>query len=230
MEVNITRKTVVLVATILVLVGGGYYFYQRKPATPQEPDSRPVPQTPPATSPKEPSEPESPSEKTDPTAGWIEYRNILEGVTLKLPPESRKPLWDNVGHSTKGTYLLGNTRLTISLRGEGEYFFSSYSGFKDSLSKDDLHIEEISINDKNSLEFSGKITAGNYSTAGANCNGKIKGVAVELGSTKYFVMSHTACEDFEKIYPERSAPNFEADEEVFELIISTLHFEEQQAR
>ncbi len=221
-EINITRKTLISILLILLVGAGAFFFFKKNPNQ----DKPQLNSNPNETTENTPEVTDTENDESDPTANWVTYENILDGVTLKLPLETNKPLWDNTGHYSKGTLLPGNTRLTLSLRGQNQPLPDQYESFGNTLVTEGFQTRKVDLKDKIAVSFEGTTSADSLATMSANCSGVTVGVSVKINSDNYLVVSHTACEDFNVLNPEQNRLDFESDERIFSLILTTLRFEE----
>ncbi len=151
---------------------------------------------------------------------WKQYspvngttRKAIETIQFKLPGTVLAPICDGSACGSQGTYLPGETRLTIAPRGVGQVLpdfrgkIISDAGGKAFVTK------QITVAGKQTTDFA---TENVGSTVGGYAFSMMHGVMIEVTDTLSLELNHFA--------PRGITADFMADEVLFQQIIATITF------
>lgn len=144
-------------------------------------------------------------------------RILLPGVTYTLPIAVASPVCDGTSCASSGTNLPGGTRFTVAARGANQVLPDFRGAILTDVNGREFTMAEKQIGTHGVYEYSGAftgVTGGGYSFT------RMRGVLIPISDTQSVEMNHFA--------PVGVASDFQADDTLFEQIVSSLSYEQTE--
>lgn len=157
----------------------------------------------------------TPTLPPNPLAFWT-TNEVAAGVSYKLPPDVLAPICDGSACSSKGTYLPGGTRLTVSLRSVSLSYMQK-AVITDAAGQP-FTTKEASVSGTAAIEYSGTFRG---TTTGGYTFSQMRGFMIGVNNTQTLELNHFA--------PAGVTVDFEGDDTLFNKILETVQLPISQA-
>lgn len=150
----------------------------------------------------------TPTLPPNPLAFWT-TNEAAPGVLYKLPPDVLSPICDGPVCSSKGTYLPGGTRLTVSMRPVSLSYMQK-AVITDAAGQP-FTTKEASVSGTSAIEYSGLFRG---TTTGGYTFSQMRGFMIGVNTAQTLEMNHFA--------PAGVTVDFEGDDTLFNKILQTV--------
>lgn len=155
-----------------------------------------------------PTVPPTPTIPINPLAFWTSYE-AAPGVSYKLPPDVLAPICDGSACNSKGTYLPGGTRLTVSLRPVSLSYMQK-AVITDAAGQP-FTTKEASVSGNPAIEYSGSFRG---TTTGGYTFSQMRGFMIQVTNTQTLELNH--------FVPAGITVDFKSDDMLFDAILETV--------
>ncbi|MBI4064795.1 hypothetical protein HY409_00290 [Candidatus Gottesmanbacteria bacterium] len=156
----------------------------------------------------------------DSMSSWKSYqvvsgvtKQVISGISFKLPSEVLAPICDGANCASQGTYLPGGSRLTVAARGKGQLLTDYRGRIVSDLAGKEFMVKQTTVAGKNAVDFTGLFTG---TTVGGYAFAQMHGVMVEVDDTLSLEINHFT--------PSGVSADFVSDDRLFEKIVGTVVF------
>lgn len=150
----------------------------------------------------------TPTFPPNPLAFWT-TNEAAPGVSYKLPPDVLSPICDGSACSSKGTYLPGGTRFTVSMRPVSLSYMQK-AVITDAAGQP-FTTKEASVSGNPAIEYSGSFRG---TTTGGYTFSQMRGFMIGISNAQTLEMNHFS--------PAGVTVDFAGDDELFNQILETV--------